>query len=92
MAFSATINNVQYIGPGKKQFTGTWSGSSGDAAGSMTFAGTVTKADFEGFDNDNSYNVHIRPMSSITGGITTLLINNQDDVTTGYFTVDVLGG
>lgn len=92
MAFSATVVNVQYLGPGKKQLTGTWSGSSGDSAGTMTFAGTVTKADFEYFDNDNAYQIHIRPFSSISSGITTLTINNQDDVTTGYFTVDVLGG
>ena len=35
MAFSATINNVQYIGPGKRQFPGRGL-VMGDAAGTMT--------------------------------------------------------
>ena len=36
MAFSATIRNQAYLGPGIRKLFGTWTGSSGDAAGTMT--------------------------------------------------------
>ena len=91
MAFSATVNNVQYIGPGKRQLSGTWSGNAGDAAGTMTVSGTVIRSDFEKFDVDNSSQGLARCSSSISSGITNLTINNQDNVVTGYFTLDVLG-
>ena len=91
MAFSATINNVQYIGPGKRQLSGTWSGLYGDAAGTMTVSGTVVSAKFEKMDADNTFQGNARCSSSITSGITTLTINNQDNVVNGQFTLDVLG-
>lgn len=91
MAFSATINNIQYMGPGKRQLSGTWSGAVGDAAGSMTVGGTVIRADFEKFDSDGTTQGQARCSTSVSSGITTLTINNQDNVTTGYFTLDVLG-
>lgn len=92
MAFSATIRNVQYMGAGKTHLSGTWSGSSGDAAGSLSIAGIVTKANFYKFDSDNSWQMIPRVSSSVSSGITTLTINNQDDVVTGYFEIDKLGG
>lgn len=92
MAFSATINNIQYMGPGSKQFTGIWSGASGDAAGTMSIAGVVTQTDFDNYDVTNSYQIRPRCSSSVASGITTLTINNQADVTNGYFTITVLGG
>ena len=92
MAFSATINNVQYLGPAMTQLTGSWSGSAGDAAGTMTIAGTVVSAQFEKFDADNTYQGMARCSTSISSGITTLTINNQDNVVTGYFTIKKLGG
>lgn len=92
MAFSATIQNIQYMGPGQKQYTGIWSGASGDAAGTMTLAGTVTQTDFDNYDANAVYQIRPRCTSSVSGGITTLTINNQADVTTGYFTISVLGG
>ena len=91
MAFSSTINNVQYIGPGKRQLSGTWSGLYGDAAGTMTVSGTVIQARFDKFDSDLTYQGPARCSSSITSGITTLTINNQDNVVNGQFTLDVLG-
>lgn len=91
MAFSATVFNTQYIGPGKTQLSGTWSGAAGDAAGTMSIGGIVVNAQFMKFDNDNTFQILPRPMSSVTSGITTLTINNQDNVTTGYFTIDKLG-
>ena len=91
MSFSATVTNVQYIGPGKRQLSGTWSGNAGDAAGTMTVSGTVINANFSKFDADNSSQGLARCSSSISSGITTLTINNQDNVVTGYFTLDILG-
>lgn len=91
MAFSSTINNVQYIGPGKRQLSGTWSGLAGDAAGTMSVSGTVIKTHFEKFDADNTSQGLARCSSSTTSGITTLTINNQDNVVNGQFTLDVLG-
>lgn len=91
MAFSATIRSMAYGGPGRTSISGTWTGSSGDTAGSMTIAGIVTKANFYKFDSDNTWQSIPRVSSSVTSGITTLTINNQDDVTTGYFEIDKLG-
>lgn len=92
MAFSATIQNVQYLGPGLSKLSGTWSGAAGDTAGSMSIAGTVIKADFQKFDSDNTYQGLARCSSSVASGITTLTVNNQDNVATGYFTIEKLGG
>ena len=91
MAFSATVYNTQYSGPGRTTLSGTWSGSAGDAAGSMTISGTVVNAVFNKFDADNTSGGPVRCSSSVFSGITTLTINNQDNVTTGYFTIEKLG-
>lgn len=91
MAFSATVYNTTYLGPGKTVLSGTWSGSAGDAAGTMSIGGTVVSARFEKFDSDNTFQVLPRPSSSVSSGITTLTINNQDNVVTGYFTIEKLG-
>jgi hypothetical protein len=92
MAFSATINNTCYMGPGRTSLSGSWSGLAGDAAGTLTVAGTVIKANFYKFDNDNTWQMIARPTTSVASGITTLTINNQDNVVTGYFEIDKLGG
>jgi hypothetical protein len=92
MAFSATVQNIQYIGPAKRQLSGTWSGNAGDAAGSFAVSGTVVSARFEKFDSDNSWAGVVRCQNAQpVNGITTLTINNQDNVVVGYFTLDVLG-
>lgn len=92
MAFSATVYNTVYMGPGRTSISGIWSGAAGDSAGSMAVAGTVTKANFYKFDNDQTWQIIPRVSSSVTSGVTTLTINNQDNVTTGYFEIDKLGG
>jgi len=92
MAFSATIYNTVYMGPGRTALSGTWTGGYGDAAGTMTIAGTVIKANFYKFDSDNTWQMIPRVSSSVSSGITTLTINNQDSVVTGYFEIDKLGG
>lgn len=91
MAFSATVYNTIYLGAGRTQISGIWSGVVGDAAGTMTVGGIVLNAQFSKFDNDNTFQFIPRPTSSVSSGITTLTINNTDNVTTGYFTIDKLG-
>jgi hypothetical protein len=91
MAFASTINNIQYIGPGKRQVTGTWTGNAGDLAGSMTFSGVVVGVRFEKMDADNTFQGNARCSISTTSGITTLTVQNQDNVVNGFFTIDVLG-
>lgn len=91
MAFSATIQNMQYLGPGRTSLSGSWSGLAGDTAGSMAIAGNVIKANFYKFDNDQSWQMIPRVSTSVSGGISTLTINNQDNVVTGYFEIDKLG-
>lgn len=91
MAFSATVYNTQYMGQGRTQLSGTWSGVAGDTAGSMTIGGIVLNAVFNKFDSDNTFGTPVRCSSTVSSGITTLTVNNQDNVTTGYFTIDKLG-
>lgn len=91
MAFSATVRNTQYWGPGRTSYTGDWSGSAGDAAGTMTIGGVVVQAVFQKFTADSTYQIIPKVTSTISAGITTLTIENQDNVTTGYFTIDKLG-
>ena len=91
MAFSATIRNVQYCGPGKTIVSGDWSGLAGDAAGTMTLSGIVQRATFQGFDADNFCQILPRVSTSVASGITTITIENQEPVTTGYFTIEKLG-
>lgn len=92
MAFSATVRNVQYMGPGKSQLTGDWTGASGDVAGTMAVGGIVTNTLFHSYSSTNTWQVIPRVTVSVASGISTLTINNQDDVTAGYFTIDRMGG
>jgi hypothetical protein len=57
----------------------------------MTVGGIVTKANFYKFDSDSTWQMIPRVSSSVSSGITTLTINNQDDVVSGYFEIDKLG-
>lgn len=91
MAFSATIRNTQYWGPGRTSYSGEWTGSAGDAAGTMTIGGVVVSAIFQKMNADSTYEILPKVTTSISSGITTLTIENQDNVTTGYFTIDKLG-
>ena len=90
MAFSATVRSLEYNGPGRTTISGDWSGASGDAAGTLQVAGVVTNAVFQGYDADNFCQILPRVSSSFASGITTLTIENQETVTTGYFTVSRL--
>lgn len=91
MAFSATIRNTQYWGPGRTSYSGDWTGSAGDAAGTMSIGGVVIQAIFQKMNADATFEIIPRVTSSFSSGITTLTIENQDTVSTGYFTIDKLG-
>lgn len=92
MAFSATIQTQTYEGPVVRKLYGTWTGSAGDAAGTMTVAGTVRHAVFQKMDPlDNTYEIIPRVETSTTNGITTITVENQDNVTSGVFELTVFG-
>jgi len=91
MAFSATIREIQYVGPGRRIISGDWSGAAGDAAGTFTCSGTVVSSRFEKFDADNTFALAVLCSASTASGVTRLTVNNLDNVTTGYFTLEVRG-
>jgi len=92
MAFSTTIQTQVYMGPIIRKVFGTWTGSAGDAAGTMTVAGTVRQATFQKIDAlDGTYQILPRVEVSTTSGISTITVENQDNVTNGVFELTVLG-
>lgn len=91
MAFSATIRNLAYHGAGSSTVSGEWTGAAGDAAGTMTIGGIVTRAVFQGYNSGSTCEIIPRVSSSVASGITTLTIENQDNITTGYFEISKLG-
>lgn len=67
---------------------GDWSGSYGDAAGTLAVSGGyVVGALFFSFDNDNTTQIFPKVSQSTSGNVTTLTIQNQDAVTTGRFAI-----
>lgn len=91
MAFSATVSGIRYYGPAASTLFGTWSGAAGDAAGTLSVSGAVLSAKFEKFDADSTSQGNPRVTASVSNNITTLTINNQDNVTTGYFIIEKMG-
>lgn len=88
MAFSTSTITSTPVAAGLRIITGLWSGAAGDAAGSFTFGGAMIGSLW--FDNDaNSQSNQIFPAvsSSTTGNITTLTVQNQDNVTNGTFVI-----
>lgn len=82
------------MGAGSMQITGTWTGSAGDAAGLMTVSGSVNAAMFQKFDAlDNTYQIIPRIETSFNSGtnLTTITVENQDNVTSGRFLIDKTG-
>lgn len=93
MAFSATVKGTRYGGVGSCQLFGDWTGSSGDAAGTVTVGGQVQSVVFQKFDPiDKTYQIipRVETSFSSTTGLTTITVENQDDVTTGKFIIDKL--
>ena len=89
MAFSTTVRNSAYLGAGLKMTVGEWSGAAGDAAGTLSVSGgKVWGALFFKLDTQgNTSQIFPNVGESVSGGITTLTIQNQDTVTSGRFII-----
>jgi hypothetical protein len=89
MAFSATVRNTAPLSPGLKMTVGDWSGSAGDAAGTLDVSGGYVvgalffKMDAQGNTSQIFPNVGL----STTASVTTITVQNQDNVTTGRFII-----
>lgn len=90
MAFSATIRGQGYNGQ-LRTYYGQWSGSAGDAAGTISVGGYYLGSLW--FRNDSS-----QPTSQIFPKVEwdqnvpgTLTIENQDNVTNGGFIIFTIG-
>ena len=91
MAFSATVRGQTYNGPCHRTLWGDWTGSAGDAAGTFNVSGKVLSARFQKLDPlDNTNQLLARCEVSMSGAISTITVENQDNVTVGNFMVDVL--
>lgn len=87
MAFLATVKGQAYLGPMFKVTFGDWSGASGDAPGTIVVSGPhVWGALFFQLDAASSQ-VFPSVSESVSGSVTTLTIQNQDDVTAGRFII-----
>lgn len=88
MAF-ATSNVLGDTAGTSKVLKGQWSGSAGDAPGTIAVAGgQVYKADFEDMDSTGP-TTYVAPTSFSTSGyITTITVYNNANVTTGRFKIE----
>jgi hypothetical protein len=93
MAFSTTIRNQIYPGAGVRMVIGEWSGAAGDSAGTIALGGAYPiMCIFQKLDPlDNSYQIIPRVETSVSNGICTFTIENQDNVTTGRFLIITSG-
>lgn len=89
MAFSATVRNSASLGPSLKMTVGDWSGLAGDAAGTIDVSGGyVVGALFFKMDTQgNTSQVFPNTGVSVSGSVTTITVQNQDNVTTGRFII-----
>lgn len=99
MAFSATVTGQSYQGQLRIIF-GTWSGLTGDAAGTLSIGGYYLgslwfKNDTSGATTGNQANINtsqVFPTVQWNGVVPgTLTIQNQDNVATGGFIVFTMG-
>lgn len=92
MAFSATVRGTGYLFAPLRVTYGDWTGSAGDAAGTITISGVVQNAVFQKFDAiDGTYQIIPRIEVSISGFTSTVTVENQDTVTSGKFMIWSLG-
>ena len=89
MAFATTNVKVGTLGGPFKVYAGDWSGSAGDASGSITLGGgRVYQAHFENQDASPD-SPKERPLVdvSVSSGVITLTVHNHMDVTLGRFLI-----
>lgn len=93
MAFSTTVRNQIYPGAGVRMVIGDWTGAAGDTAGTIALGGGYPQmCIFQKFDPiDLTYQIIPRVEVSVSGGICTFTIENQDNVTTGRFFIVTSG-
>lgn len=89
MAFSATVRNSAVLGNSLRMTVGDWSGSAGDAAGTIDVSGGyVVGALFFKLDTQgNTSQIFPNVATSVSGSVSTLTVQNQDNVSTGRFII-----
>lgn len=88
MAFSTANIVTTPIASALRVITGTWSGAAGDAAGSFTMGGALIGSMwFKNDANSNSTQIFPYVTSTVSGNISTLSVNNVDNVTNGTFII-----
>ena len=89
MAFAATNVKVRNVGGGLRTTTGQWTGSDGDAPGTLTVSGArVQSAQFR--DNTTGFLCDVTFAAGSAANTSIVTINNISAVTDGYFKVDAL--
>lgn len=88
MAFAVTNQHLGSAGD-KWRMDGTWSGSVGDAEGTVSVSGVVYQSSF---DIQDAQSGEDRPVPtsvsySTTSGLSTITVYNSVNVTTGRFTI-----
>lgn len=87
MAFATSNVKANYFGS-LNVTTGDWSGSIGDAAGTITVkGGRVYLANFMSQDATTPQAVEFQVSSSVSGTTTTLTVNNVETVVNGRFLI-----
>ena len=88
MAFATSNVKSASIGGGFKLTVGDWTGSAGDAAGTLTVAaGKVYHAQFLPNITSGNYQPAIGVSPSGTAGIVTVTVYNSAAVTAGTFSI-----
>jgi hypothetical protein len=87
MAFATANVKANYFGS-LNVTTGDWSGNLGDAAGTVTVkGGRVYFANFMDQDATSPQPVDFQVSASQSGAVTTLTVNNNNNVTAGRFLI-----
>jgi hypothetical protein len=90
MALSTTLDKPGpvMIGGNVKFYTGSWSQTSGGAAGTLALRGSVVRGyQFLNLDGSGPSEANVFITTSASGGTVTLTIQAHDAVTTGSFWV-----
>lgn len=89
MAFATSSTKLSSNGD-MWRFTGTWTGSAGDASGTVSVGGASIASAAFWIGDSNSAEDRPVPTSwstDTTTGITTVTVHNHNDVTTGAFEI-----
>ena len=88
MAFATTNVKSASLGGALKLTTGDWTGTAGDAPGSLLLgAGKVYQAEFLDNLSTGPAQIVVKVSPSGTAGIVTLTVYNSNTVTAGTFSV-----